>query len=103
MGTKVNTTGLRLGNNINWTSNWRSNKFDYANTIHQDLQIQQLIKKTLKNYGIIIGKIFIRKIKTENTCYIIQGSYYITVNSKHLVKKKKVLTIIYTKKILIKI
>ena len=82
MGTKVHPIGFRLGNHINWESNWHSNKFNYADTIHQDLQIRQLIKKTLRSYDIIVGKIFIREIKTNETFYLIQGSYYINKNSK---------------------
>ena len=52
MGTKVHPTGLRLGNHINWDSSLRTSKFDYANAIHQNLQIKTLIRKTLKDYGI---------------------------------------------------
>ena len=88
MGTKVHPTGLRLGNHINWDSSLRKGKFDYANAVHQNLQIKALIKKTLKDYGIIVGKLFIRQIKTKNLSYKIQGSYYITLNAKTLIKKQ---------------
>ena len=88
MGTKVHPTGLRLGNHINWDSNLRKSKFDYANAIHQNLQLKALIKKTLKDYGIIVGKLFIRQIKTKTLSYRIQGSYYITLNAKTLIKKQ---------------
>ena len=87
MGTKVHPTGLRLGNHINWDSSLRTGKFDYANAIHQNLQIKTLIRKTLKDYGIIVGKLFIRQIKTKTLSYKIQGSYYITLNTKTLIKK----------------
>jgi len=88
MGTKVHPTGLRLGNHINWDSSLRTSKFDYANAIHQNLQIKTLIRKTLKDYGIIVGKLFIRQIKTKTLSYKIQGSYYITLNTKTLIKKQ---------------
>ena len=88
MGTKVHPTGLRLGNHINWDSSLRTSKFDYANAIHQNLQIKALIRKTLKDYGIIVGKLFIRQIKTKTLSYKIQGSYYITLNTKTLIKKQ---------------
>ena len=65
MGTKVHPTGLRLGNHINWDSSLRKSKFDYANAIHQNLQLKEQKKKTLKDYGIIVGKLFIRQIKTH--------------------------------------
>ncbi len=88
MGTKVHPTGLRLGNHINWDSSLRTGKFYYANAIHQNLQIKTLIRKTLKDYGIIVGKLFIRQIKTKTLSYKIQGSYYITLNTKTLIKKQ---------------
>jgi hypothetical protein len=80
MGTKVNPTGFRLGQTVNWNSNWRSNKYQYSNKIHLDLQIRKLIQQTLKDFGILIGKILIREVHLDKPYLIIQGNYYMTQN-----------------------
>jgi ribosomal protein S3 len=88
MGTKVHPKGLRLGNHINWDSTIRSDKSKYADLVHQNVQLKQLIDKTLRDFGIITGKLFIRPTKGNEVTYKIQGSYYITANSKNIFKKR---------------
>ncbi len=58
MGQKVNPTGMRLGIIKSWDSVWYASK-DYADKLHQDLQIKSLVKKSLNNAG--ISKIVIRR------------------------------------------
>jgi small subunit ribosomal protein S3 len=58
MGQKVNPTGIRLGIIRSWDSVWYADK-DYADKLHQDLQIKSMVKKTLSNAG--ISKTVIRR------------------------------------------
>lgn len=52
MGQKVNPIGLRLGINRTWESRWYAGKKDYADKVHQDLELRKFIKKELKQAGI---------------------------------------------------
>ena len=47
MGQKVNPIGFRLCVNKNWNSKWYSEK-NYAETLKEDLDIQQFVKNRLK-------------------------------------------------------
>jgi len=51
MGQKVNPIGLRLKVNRTWGSIWYASS-DYADKLHQDLNIRKLVKKSLANAGI---------------------------------------------------
>ena len=51
MGQKVNPNGIRLGINKTWSSRWFS-KSDYANLLHQDLEIKKYVEQKLKNASI---------------------------------------------------
>lgn len=51
MGQKVNPLGLRIGVVRTWESVWYADR-DYADKLLQDLQIKNLVKKTLVNAGI---------------------------------------------------
>ncbi len=52
MGQKVNPIGLRLGINRTWESRWYAGKKDYADKVHQDLELRKFIKKELKQAGV---------------------------------------------------
>ncbi len=52
MGQKVNPVGLRLGINRTWDSRWYANNRDYADKLHQDLEVRQFLLKELKPAGI---------------------------------------------------
>lgn len=52
MGQKVNPIGLRLGVNKTWDSRWFVNSSEYADKLHEDLQIRKHIKKRLANAGV---------------------------------------------------
>ena len=43
MGQKVNPIGLRLGINKTWDSRWYADKREYADLLHEDLQIRKMI------------------------------------------------------------
>ena len=49
MGQKVNPIGLRLGINRTWESRWYANTGEYADLLHEDLKIREMLRKRLKN------------------------------------------------------
>lgn len=51
MGRKVNPISFRIGISKKWKSNWFASK-DYANLLHEDLKIRQIISKQLKEAGL---------------------------------------------------
>lgn len=51
MGQKVNAIGFRIGVNKTWDSRWYAGA-DYATKLHEDLQIQKYLKKTLDAAGV---------------------------------------------------
>jgi len=51
MGQKVNPIGLRLGINRTWDSRWFAGK-DYANLLHEDIEIRDFLRKRLAQAGI---------------------------------------------------
>src|SRR5437867_6537330 len=51
MGQKVNPIGLRLGINRTWDSRWYADK-DYANLLHEDLELRKYLEKRLAQAGI---------------------------------------------------
>ena len=59
MGQKVNAISLRVGINKNWDSRWYAGDADYANKLHEDLQITKYLKKTLDAAG--VSKIVIER------------------------------------------
>lgn len=58
MGQKVNPIGLRLGINRTWDSRWFADG-NYAEQLHQDLEIRRILKKKLAQAG--ISKIIIER------------------------------------------
>jgi small subunit ribosomal protein S3 len=51
LGQKVHPYGFRLGVNKTWLSKWYSDK-DYSKNLHEDLQIRNYIKNSLKFAGV---------------------------------------------------
>jgi len=51
MGQKVNPIGLRLGINRTWDSRWYA-KGDYADLLHQDIKIRDVLRKRLAQAGV---------------------------------------------------
>jgi len=58
MGQKVNPVGLRLGINRTWDSRWYADD-DYAQLLHEDLQIRKFLFDRLSQAG--IGRIVIER------------------------------------------
>ena len=58
MGQKVNPVGLRLGINRTWDSRWYADD-DYAQLLHEDLQIRQFLFRRLNQAG--IGRVVIER------------------------------------------
>lgn len=52
MGQKVNPIGLRVGVNRTWNSRWYAEGSQYAQQLHEDLQLRQYLKKKLKHAGV---------------------------------------------------
>ena len=51
MGQKVNPIGLRLGINRTWDSRWYADA-NYADLLHEDLNIREFLRKRLQQAGI---------------------------------------------------
>ena len=51
MGQKVNPVGLRVGIIRDWDAKWFADK-NYANLLHEDIQIRNFIHKNMENCGI---------------------------------------------------
>lgn len=52
MGQKVHPTGIRLGIATDWTSKWYAESGQYADFLHEDLQIREFLKKKLTQAGV---------------------------------------------------
>lgn len=52
MGQKVNPIGMRLGVNRTWESRWYADKREYANLLHEDLKIRNMLVKDLRQAGV---------------------------------------------------
>ena len=52
MGQKVNPIGMRLGVNRTWESRWFAEKGEYANLLHEDLKIRNMLVKDLRQAGV---------------------------------------------------
>jgi len=52
VGQKVNPIGLRLKIVKDWDSKWYANKLEYADLLHEDLEIKKMIKKRFYQAGV---------------------------------------------------
>jgi len=52
LGQKVNPIGFRLGYIKGWESVWYAGKKDYANNLHEDLRIRNMVKERLYHAGL---------------------------------------------------
>lgn len=57
MGQKVNPTGLRLGINKTWKSKWYVGPREYADVLHEDLQLRQAVEECPEAKGADIADI----------------------------------------------
>jgi small subunit ribosomal protein S3 len=63
MGQKVNPTGLRLGITTNWDSRWYADGKNYAEKLHQDLEIKKFIKSKLAHAA--VSKVVIERLNKK--------------------------------------
>ena len=52
MGQKVHPTGIRLGIATDWTSKWYAGNDQYADFLHEDLQVREYLKKSLSQAAV---------------------------------------------------
>ena len=52
MGQKVHPVGFRLGIVKEWDSKWYANKLEYADLLHEDLEIKKMIKQRFYQAGV---------------------------------------------------
>ncbi len=52
MGRKVHPYGFRLGVTRDWKSHWYAEGEEYADLLHEDLEIRQFIQDTMRRAGI---------------------------------------------------
>jgi len=52
VGQKVHPVGFRLGVVKDWDSKWYANKLEYADLLHEDLEIKRLIKERFFQSGV---------------------------------------------------
>ena len=57
MGQKVNPTGLRIGINKTWGSRWYVDPKEYVDTLHEDLQLRQMIMAMPETKGADIAEL----------------------------------------------
>jgi len=103
MGHKVNPIGLRLGVIKTWDSKWFAGKRDYADFLHEDLEIRKWIKQRLKHAGISNIEIerFTQKIRI--TIYTARPGIIIGRKGSEVEKLKKFLAKKTGKEILLNI
>ena len=66
MGQKVNPIGFRVGVYKTWKSKWYADKKQYADLLHEDIKIREIVKKKLYFTG--VPKIIIER--ASNRCRI---------------------------------
>jgi small subunit ribosomal protein S3 len=52
VGQKTHPYGFRLGYNNTWRSRWYADGKDYANLLHEDLQLRQELLERLENAAV---------------------------------------------------
>ena len=57
MGQKINPIGMRLGINKTWKSKWYVDPREYADTLHEDLQLRQILEDCPETRGAEISDV----------------------------------------------
>jgi small subunit ribosomal protein S3 len=73
VGQKVNPYGLRLGINKSWKSKWFVDPKDYAETLHQDLKLREIIEKSPESQGADVADVEIIRHPQRVTVLIHTG------------------------------
>ena len=63
MGRKVHPYGFRLGIIKDWTAKWYAEGEEYAQLLHEDLMIRDLIRREMGQAG--ISDIYIRRFPNQ--------------------------------------
>jgi len=71
VGQKVHPLGFRLGVIKDWNSRWYANKRDYAELLHEDLEIRRIIKERFYTAG--VSKIEIERAANRGKITIYTG------------------------------
>ncbi len=82
MGQKVNPIGLRLGVNKTWKSKWYVDPKDYADTLHEDLQIRKALTSCPETKGADISDVEIIRKPQRITVVIKTSKPGIIIGSK---------------------
>jgi len=61
MGQKVNPIGLRIGINKTWASHWFVDPKEYADTLHEDLKLRQMVMNMPETKGADIAELEITR------------------------------------------
>ena len=68
MGQKVSPVGFRVGINRDWSSRWYADKKEFANLLHEDIKIRDLILAKLKHA--YVAKVDIERSKKRVNIFI---------------------------------
>jgi len=82
MGTKVQPISLRLGQSVNWNSNWQSNSEDFADATFRDSQLEELLKNFLSQNNILMDKLRVQESIDVN------GESHLILTSEYFVRRK---------------
>ncbi len=68
MGQKTHPYGFRLGYNNTWRSRWYAEGQNYADLLHEDLQLRQELYRRLKERNVLVipGEYFFYGIEQED-------------------------------------
>lgn len=105
MGQKVHPYGLRLGINKTWKSKWYVDPKDYANTLHEDLQIRKAVLNSKEGKSADISDVEIIRQPQRVTIMVHTARPGVIIGSKgaNIEKLGKELQKFTSKKIQIKI
>jgi len=82
VGQKVNPNGLRLGINKTWKSKWYVDPREYANTLHEDLQLRSALERCPETKGADIADIEIIRHPQRITIVILTSRPGILIGAK---------------------
>jgi small subunit ribosomal protein S3 len=80
MGQKTHPYGFRLGYNNTWRSRWYADGKDYANLLHEDLQLRQELLERLENAA--VSAIDIERTASKLRVNILSGRPGIIIGRK---------------------
>ena len=105
MGQKVNPIGFRLGVNKTWSSKWYVDPKEYAETLHEDLQLRKALMKCPEVQGAEISNVEISRKPQRVTVLISTSRPGVIIGAKgaNIEKICEQLQKVSTKKVQVKI